>query len=98
MPGTAIDGITDDELCAEALAADPDIPVAADAVSFWDLTDPAPGRGALPDWYMPSPMAGPRSRTGWRRLLIRCNVALIIAAFVTINAYGLCNTYGQLHF
>jgi hypothetical protein len=34
---------------------------------------------------------------GWRRRLVRFNVVMLIAAFVTINAYGLCNTYGQLH-
>jgi hypothetical protein len=34
---------------------------------------------------------------GWRRRVVRWNVALIIASFVVINAAGLCNTYGQLH-
>jgi hypothetical protein len=29
---------------------------------------------------------------------VRWNVALIIASFLAINAAGLCNTYGQLHF
>jgi hypothetical protein len=35
--------ITDDELAALALAADPDAPLPTDAVSLWDLdaTDPA---------------------------------------------------------
>jgi hypothetical protein len=89
---TAID---DDELAAEALAADPDAAVPHDAVSLWELT----GTGTadvLPAWYMPAPMRPPAVR-GWRRALLRWNVALIIAAFVTINAAGLCNTYGQLH-
>jgi hypothetical protein len=87
--------IDDDELAAEALAADPDAVVAADAVSLWEFTgtsSPQP----LPEWYMPAPMRPPTVR-GWRRVLLRWNVALIIAAFVTINAAGLCNTYGQLH-
>jgi hypothetical protein len=45
---------------------------------------------------MPAPMAPPRVR-GWRRLALRVNVALIVSAFLTITAAGLCNTYGQLH-
>jgi hypothetical protein len=89
---TAID---DDELTAEALAADPDAVVPRGAVSLWELTDTGP-RDVLPSWYMPAPMRAPAVR-GWRRVLLRWNVGLIIAAFVTINAAGLCNTYGQLH-
>ena len=47
---------------------------------------------------MPSPMGGGGVvLTGWRRLFARFNVGLIIAAFLVINAYGLCNTYGTLH-
>ena len=86
--------ITDDELCAEALSADPESAVAADAVSIWDVVGQAPQ--PLPAWYMPAPMGG--SLSGWRRHFARFNIALIIASFVAINAYGLCNTYGQLHF
>ena len=87
---TAVD---DDELTAEALAADPEAAVPPDAVSLWDLTDrPA---ALLPAWYMPAPMRAP-SLAGWRGL-VRWNVALIIASFLTITAAGLCNTYGQLH-
>jgi hypothetical protein len=85
--------MTDDELSALALAADPDSAVGDDAVSLWDLTDQGPQ--PLPAWYMPAPkVTGLR---GWRRRLVRFNVVMLIAAFVTINAYGLCNTYGQLH-
>jgi hypothetical protein len=90
------DGISDDELCALALAADPDATVGDDAVSLWDLDDsgiPQP----LPAWYMPAPMPGPRRLSGWRGKVVRVNVGLIIAAFLAINACGLCNTYGQLH-
>jgi hypothetical protein len=39
-----------------------------------------------------------RVLTGWRRHLVRWNVVLIVASFLAINAAGLCNTYGQLHF
>ena len=50
----------------------------------------------LPSWYMPAPI-GPRAVHGWRRVLLRGNVGLVIAAFLTITAAGLCNTYGQIH-
>jgi len=83
------------ELCAEALAADPDPKVPDGAVPFSELTGTA-GPAVLPQWYMPTPMSPP-ALTGWRRCLVRWNVALIIASFVMINAAGLCNTYGQLH-
>jgi hypothetical protein len=87
-------GWTDAELSEAALAADPDTAVADDAVCLWDIT----GHGAqpLPEWYMPAPMGGVLA--GWRRRFARCTVALVIASFLAINAYGLCNTYGQLHF
>lgn len=88
--------VDDAELNAEALAADPEVAVGADAVSFWELTGAAP-TDVLPAWYMPTPMAT-RAFTGWRRHLVRWNVGLIVASFVAINAAGLCNTYGQLHF
>lgn len=86
--------MTEDELSAVALAADPDPVVPEDAVCLWDLT----GHGAqpLPAWYMPAPMGGPL--TGWRRRIARVNVLMLIVAFVVINAYGFCNTYDQLHF
>jgi hypothetical protein len=52
--------------------------------------DVAPG-GLLPEWYMPGG-AGAGQLTAWRR-----SVALvIIAAFLLITAYGLCNTYGDM--
>src|SRR3954466_12156903 len=85
--------VPDDELCAAALAADPDAPIADDAICLWALT--GPGERQLPAWYMPTPMAG--SLHGWRRRVARFNVALIVMSLLAINAYGLCNTYGQLH-
>jgi len=88
--------IDDAELAAEALAADPDQPVPPDAVPLSAVLEPG-GPAPLPAWYMPAPMRA-RHLTGWRRHLVRWNVVLIIASFVTINAAGLCNTYGQLHF
>src|SRR5689334_8958324 len=89
-----IHDISDDELCALAIAADPETTVDDDAVCLWDVTESGVHQ-VLPAWYMPSPMPGPRTLSGWRRTLARFNVALIIVSFLTINAYGLCNTYGQ---
>jgi hypothetical protein len=83
---------TDEELCAAALAADPDAEIPEDAVSFWTLTETEPA-GPLPAWYMPA-AAGGRMLHGWRRI----PPVAFIAALVVINCYGLCNTYGQLGF
>jgi hypothetical protein len=86
------DAITDEELAELALAADPDAPIADDAVSLWELTG-ARADGALPEWYMP---AGPGGRllTGWRRL----PPVLVVGSLLAINACGLCITYGKLAF
>lgn len=88
-----VDTITDEELTALALAADPDAPVAPDAVPL----SAAPGPGGdrlLPEWYMPSPAGFGRPVRGWRRRVI----LLVIASFLLINAYGLCSTYGHVGF
>jgi hypothetical protein len=88
-----LDAVTDDELCAQALAADPDVDVADDALPLSALlgeTDEAP----LPAWYMPAPMGRTRLLTGWHRIPI----AAVILALLAINMAGLCNTYGQLGF
>lgn len=84
--------LTDDELCALALAADVDAPLDDDAVMLSEVLEPGAAR-LLPEWYMPAPMGGGPLLRGWRRQV----VLTVIAAFVTITAYGLCNTYGQLH-
>lgn len=82
--------ITDEELTALALAADPDADPGPDAVPLWSLDVPmAPG--GLPGWYMPAPAAA-RPDRGWRRVV----VYVIIAAFVAIAASGLCSTYGEI--
>lgn len=81
--------LTDDELTALALAADPDAGLAPDAVSLWELE----GRGdaeLLPSWYMPAPMR--RSSSRWSRVVI----GLVVAAFLFIDAAGLCSTYGWI--
>jgi hypothetical protein len=78
-------GITDEELAALALAADPDQPLDADAVAF----DPDGDRAELlPSWYMPAPMA--RSG-GWIRRIV---IGGIVGSMLAINAVGLCVTYG----
>jgi hypothetical protein len=81
-------GFTDEELTALALAADPDQPVDAGARPF----DPYSGRSGnfLPMWYMPPVMM--RGSHGWRTGV----VVAVVAAFLLINALGLCITYGQL--
>jgi hypothetical protein len=82
--------IDDEELTALALAADPDTPIAEDAVSLWDLDrDEA---DLLPGWYMPAPMAGRRRLSRRQRRI----AWLIVAAFVAIDAAGLCSTYGPI--
>ena len=86
------ESLTDEELEAEAMAADPDTAVAVDAVSLWDVAG-WEGNELLPAWYMPAPVPG-RSARLWQRVLI----ALIVASFLLIDAYGLCSTYGWVSF
>jgi hypothetical protein len=85
MTGT-VPMVSDDELTAEALSADPDQPVPDDATSIWEQTPALVG-----DWYMPAPMAGGHLLHGWRRRV----ALLLIATFLLIEAYGLCSTYGR---
>ena len=84
--------ISDDELAALALAANPDASLDDDAVPLWELVGYTADR-YLPEWYMPSPIGG-RVLRGWRRRVI----VLIIVSFLVIDAYGLCNTYGLVKF
>ncbi len=76
--------ITDEELEAEALAADPDAPVEHDAEPFGVTPEP----GLLPAWYMP--VNGPVRRTRSRRIA----VVGIIVSLLVVNGAGLCVTYG----
>ncbi len=81
-------GFSDAELEALALAADPSEALAADAVPL-DLSP----RGALeflPGWYMP-PVVRSTSRR-WHRWAI----VAVIVAFLAIDAFGLCATFGPL--
>jgi hypothetical protein len=79
---------TEAELTALALAADPGAPLDEDAVPVAQYL--GQHAGLLPSWYMPTPMVRTGSR--WRIPV----VVAIVAAFVIIEAFGLCSTFGQL--
>jgi hypothetical protein len=84
----AIDGmeLSDDELAELALAADPDAPIADDAVPFGQRE----GGALLPDWYMPVPATLARSNRK------RAVVGVIVLSLLALNAVGLCVTYGAI--
>ena len=80
--------LSDEELTALALAADPDALIPDEAVPIGvhlALLGPS-----LPLWYMP-----PAVSRGGRRWKAPFVVA-VVAAFLLIDAMGLCNTYGIL--
>jgi hypothetical protein len=81
-------GFTEAELTELAMAADVDAPLSDDAVPLAVYLEQAPG--LLPLWYMPAPMA--RRGKGWRVPV----VLVLVAAFVIIEAFGLCSTFGQV--
>jgi hypothetical protein len=80
--------ISDEELTALALAADPDVDLGDDAVPFGAVGGDFPE--LLPDWYMPSPSTYHRNRRNSAAVL------LIVGSLLLINALGLCITYGRL--
>jgi hypothetical protein len=82
------DELTEDELTELALAADPDAPLAEDAVPIGTFLSGV--AIPLPLWYMPPVARSGRGR--WRAPV----VVAVVAAFVLIDALGLCNTYGVL--
>jgi hypothetical protein len=84
--------LSDEDLTALALAADPDTPIADDAVPLSELTGTTT-RGPLPEWYMPAASGG-QLLTGWRRV----PPVLVVGSLLAINACGLCITYGRLAF
>ena len=79
---------TDEELTAPALAADPDQPLAPDAVAFAGADDMFDG--PLPAWYMPRPVI--RAHKAWHTPV----VLTIVASLALITGLGLCITYGSL--
>jgi len=80
--------LTDEELTELALSADADQPLGPGAVPLALCSSRSPS--FLPQWYMPPVVA--RAAGGWRRPL----VFVLIAAFLAIDGFGLCITYGQL--
>jgi hypothetical protein len=80
--------LSDEELTALALAAEPGAPLSDDAVpmSFY-LAALGP---SLPLWYMP-----PAISRGGRRWKAPFVIAVVVS-FLLIDAMGLCNTYGIL--
>ena len=80
--------LSEDELTELALAAEPLLVPAEDAVPLAVYLDEEPG--LLPAWYMPTPMA--RVSPRWRLPV----VLALVAAFVIIEAFGLCSTFGQV--
>jgi hypothetical protein len=84
-----LEPISDEELTRLALAADPDAAVPHDALSLWEHLGVTAGT-LLPAWYMPAPDGTVRAGRGWKRVA----AVVAIAAFVGINASGLCSTYG----
>ena len=73
--------ISDEELTALALAADPDQPLDPDAVPF--VAGDAALAGLLPAWYMPA-------TAGARRWIL----GAMAIGFVAISACGMCVTNG----
>jgi hypothetical protein len=82
------ESLTDAELTALALAADPEAPIAEGAVPIGIHL--AQLGTALPLWYMP-----PVVRQGGRRWKAPFVIA-VVSAFLLIDLMGLCNTYGIL--
>ena len=71
-----------------ALAADPDEPLSDEAVPIGvHLASLGP---SLPLWYMPPALS--RGGRRWKAPF----VIAVVAAFLLIDAMGLCNTYGVL--
>ena len=81
--------ITDEELTAEALAADPDAVVDDDAVPFGTDGDEG-GVALLPPWYMP---AAGRPRHARVAALV---VLLVVGSLLLAEAFGLCLTNGRI--
>jgi hypothetical protein len=82
------ESFSDEELTELALDADPNAPLAPDAVP-WNF---GLGLNPLPEWYMPRPMARGRGRG------TRIVVASLVVGFLVIGAFGLCITSGFLQF
>ncbi len=85
--------MSDDELTALALAAEPDPELGDDAVPI-GTADPSGDPELLPSWYMPAPSGDAGRQSRWRR-----RVAIgVVTSILLINAAGLCVTYGPVTF
>ncbi|HEY1222966.1 MAG TPA: hypothetical protein VGE75_05670 [Acidimicrobiales bacterium] len=84
---TSDDPVSDEELTALALAANPHAPLDPDAVP-WRAG--MLQMGLLPDWYMPRPIAAGRGRG------TRIVICAVVVGFLVIGASGLCITSGFL--
>ncbi len=82
--------VDDEELTAEALAAD--TPPSLDGAIPFSLAIGEPDRRILPEWYMPAPSGGGIHLGGWRRNV----VVLFVIALLVIEVSGLCTTYGRV--
>jgi hypothetical protein len=82
--------ITDEELTALALAAEPDPVLPDDAVALWDLV--GADETLVSSWYMPAPTAHRSAIRGWRRRMI----LFLVGVFVLFEAVGLCSAYGSI--
>lgn len=87
-PGVEADLLSDEELTALALSAEPGAPLAADAIPI-ELYLGTAGAASLPAWYMAPPVARLRGRA------TRLVILALVTAFLVIEAFGLCSTYGQ---
>ena len=77
--------ISDEELTALAMAADPDAPIPDDAVPFAPTGDDT--LALLPSWYMPAP----KQRPGRGRRIV---FAALVCSLLVANVVGFCVTNG----
>ncbi len=82
------DLLSDEDLEALALGANPDDPLASDAVPL--VMQPGDPDGLLPSWYMPGAIKVSTNRW-WRAIAL-----VLVLSFLVIEAAGLCSTYGSL--
>jgi hypothetical protein len=80
--------ISDDDLTALALSADPHPTIDPHVAPWRPVADAF--TGLLPDWYMPTPSGSHRGKGA------KIAIGVIIASFVIVNALGLCITNGFL--
>ncbi|HEY1825065.1 MAG TPA: hypothetical protein VGG21_03795 [Acidimicrobiales bacterium] len=79
-------GISDEELTALALAADPDSPIDLRAKP-WHFNA---ALDLLPEWYMPAPVASGRGRVS------QVAAVSVVVGMIVVCAFGLCVTSGFL--